>query len=292
MSGHSLQPEFIDGGKGRIFVLTRHGGEASDAVLIVPPFAEEMNKCRRQLALLSEQLAASGVATVLPDLYGTGDSGGEFRDASFDVWREDLEACIAHAQSRGLTIRHAVAVRFGCLLLLDMLERTQQSIDSCVFWQPVLKGSRYLKQFLRLRVAASMMQSGSAETVEGLRAALASAPLEVAGYELSGELADSIEAAELAVWPEATVERLLVAEISTRAESGVSVAAKRAIAAATDQGVDAESVCVAGEPFWTSTEIVTNADLNELTSNWLVNRSSTGPSTRLCSPATTMTCLA
>ena len=64
-------------------------------VVIVPPFAEEMNKSRRMFALLAERLATLGVGTALIDLYGTGDSEGDFGDARYDVWLDDMTAMVA-----------------------------------------------------------------------------------------------------------------------------------------------------------------------------------------------------
>jgi pimeloyl-ACP methyl ester carboxylesterase len=44
----------------------------------VHPFAEEMNKSRRMAALQSRALAAQGYAVLQIDLFGCGDSGGDF----------------------------------------------------------------------------------------------------------------------------------------------------------------------------------------------------------------------
>src|SRR5262245_5413710 len=89
----ALRPYFSDGASGRVFSLfvgppahvLRRGG-----VLFVPPFAEEMNKSRRQVMLAARALAAAGFGVLLSDLYGTGDSGGEFADGRVAAWRSDL----------------------------------------------------------------------------------------------------------------------------------------------------------------------------------------------------------
>jgi hypothetical protein len=47
----------------------------------VPPFAEEMNKSRRMIAEVGRRLEGSGVGMLLVDLFGTGDSEGEFAQA-------------------------------------------------------------------------------------------------------------------------------------------------------------------------------------------------------------------
>ncbi len=59
---------------------------------MLPPFAEEMNKCRRMMALTAYALQAAGLDVLFVDLFGTGDSGGDFADGSLEVWRSDLHA--------------------------------------------------------------------------------------------------------------------------------------------------------------------------------------------------------
>ena len=51
---------------------------AVGAVLYVHPLAEEMNKSRRMAALQARALAASGWVVLQVDLFGCGDSDGDF----------------------------------------------------------------------------------------------------------------------------------------------------------------------------------------------------------------------
>ena len=64
-------------------------------ILVVPAFAEEMNRCRAMVALQARQLAQVGMGTLVLDPYGTGDSCGDFVDADWAVWKADLQAGIA-----------------------------------------------------------------------------------------------------------------------------------------------------------------------------------------------------
>ena len=87
------QPLFLEGAQGRLFALSYHPAQLQThrhGVLIVPPFAEEMNKSRRMLSQQARLLAEDGYLTLLLDLYGTGESDGEFSDASWAGWCEDL----------------------------------------------------------------------------------------------------------------------------------------------------------------------------------------------------------
>ena len=79
--------QFVDGAQGRILLVCHWPASAATrAVIVLPPLAEEMNKARRLLWAVGQALAAHGIMTVIPDLYGTGDSEGDFADAAWDGW--------------------------------------------------------------------------------------------------------------------------------------------------------------------------------------------------------------
>jgi exosortase A-associated hydrolase 2 len=255
---------FIDGQRGRLFVLLRKPTNAASGrcVLIVPPFAEEMNKSRALFTDVAEALAARGVATLLPDLYGTGDSEGEFRDADAALWRTDLERSIAWSAAQGWPVTSMLAVRLGSILGAAAARSAGLRLGATVLWQPVLDGKRFLGQFLRLRVAASMMSDTGKESVEQLRAAMRDGALvEVAGYELGAALAEQLEQLNLAAELGAHLGRVHWIELIRDAAGAVSGASRSALEAARARGVDAVEQAVVGEPFWSSVEIVRNPQL-------------------------------
>ena len=55
--------------------------------LVVPPFFDEMNRCRRLIATVMRGLADRGIGSRLPDLPGTGEAPGE---PSFAAWRQAI----------------------------------------------------------------------------------------------------------------------------------------------------------------------------------------------------------
>ena len=86
-----MNPFFLVGGQGTLFAIyypPAAGVPRRDGVLYVPPFAEEMNKSRRLVALQARRLAAAGFGVLVPDLYGTGDSAGDFAEARWSIWRK------------------------------------------------------------------------------------------------------------------------------------------------------------------------------------------------------------
>jgi exosortase A-associated hydrolase 2 len=129
--------------------------QPSASVLFVPPFAEEMNKCRPMLALTARQIASAGVQAIAVDLLGTGDSAGEFRDARLDDWRQDLDLVADWAVREGAPVTGVVGMRFGALLALELASRLPGPLRIAL-WQPVASGQLQLTQFLRLRVAGAL----------------------------------------------------------------------------------------------------------------------------------------
>lgn len=258
---------FIDGQKGPIFVLRRGPRRnARGCVLVVPPFAEEMNKCRRMLTEVTTRLSSLGIGSVIPDLFGTGDSGGGFGDADWSIWLGDLDAVVDWTLAAGGDVDGVLAVRLGVALATDFVRaRPTVSFRRSVFWQPVLDGARFSNQFLRLRVAASMM-SGFPESVKSLRESLERGiPLEVAGYELGPELFMQLQMLQpghrvspafgMVSWMETALE----ADAELLTPSRTLIEGTRAV------GGRIDAMTFQGDPFWSSTEIVLNRELIDAT---------------------------
>ncbi len=228
-------------------------GECRGALVYVHPFAEEMNKSRRMAALQARALAALGYGVLQLDLAGCGDSDGEFADARWEHWKDDLAAASAWlAQRLGQPVG-LWGLRLGALLALDYARTASAPVAQLVLWQPVLQGVAFMTQFLRLRVASGML-ADAAESSGGtkeLRAALlAGEALEVAGYVLAPELVaaiDALDAAKLA--PPCPVHWI---EIVAAAERPITPAALR-VAAGWKRAPSMHKV--AAVPFWSTQEI-------------------------------------
>ena len=255
----SLVARFLGANGSRIFVVSRRPAARSSgvSVLLAPPFGEEMNKTRKMYTDVAVALAARGVASVLPDLFGTGDSDGEFRDADWDRWVENLALAAQWMASEGWPVRGALGTRLGCNLAAQAVRAGGLTLRTSVFWQPVADGSKFLTQFLRLRVAASMMEQDNKETVSGLRQRLRDGEIiEVAGYEMSQRLADQLENVRLKDLLGAGLGDLHWAEIVREAQSPLPGEAERTLTQVRSAGIEPHVHLSAGEPFWTSTEIV------------------------------------
>lgn len=260
MNGPAVFGSFIDSSAQPVFVLVRRTRDpVRGCVLIVPPFAEEMNKCRRMITSLAIEVASRRYSVVMPDLSGTGDSGGEFVDARWDAWRCDLRRTAEWSAAQGMPVTCLVAVRIGASLACDAIEAGDlPKLRSSVLWQPVFDGSRHLSQFLRLRVAASLSVEDRRESVAELRERLAKgSTVAVGGYDLSGPLASDIDALRV---PETLPENLGAVhwlQVGRSRDSGLPPESLDLIQRSRRAGITLRESLHLGEPFWSATEVVT-----------------------------------
>jgi exosortase A-associated hydrolase 2 len=191
---------FLDGAKGRLFGLfTPASGDLLGAFLYLPPFAEEMNRCRNLVAKQARSFATLGYASLTLDFYGTGDSEGELADADWDIWLDDADRALIWLETRVNRPVTLWGCRLGALLAANLANRDPSRLSGLLLWQPVLDGKLFIKQYLRLRVAARVDRNQSPETTDQIRTRLADGIIvDVAGYPLSSQLTESIERVRMA----------------------------------------------------------------------------------------------
>lgn len=231
-------------------------GSAGRGVVYAHPFCEEMNKARRMAALQSRRLAAEGYAVLQVDLFGCGDSSGDFSDASWRIWKQDLKFALGWLKSRVDGPLGLWGLRLGATLAADVARDPAVGIEHLLLWQPVSNGEQFLTQFLRLRLAAEMLAEGAAQSgVRELRETLGRGlPLEIAGYNLHPHLAAEIDALSLADLVPA-VRRVHCLEVNAMAEPKLSPASQRALEVWRSKGLDVRAAAVRGEPFWSTIEV-------------------------------------
>ena len=255
MTRAPFEPFFLPTPRGERFCVFHPArGAGLGSIVYLHPFAEEMNKSRRMAALQSRAFAAQGYAVLQIDLYGCGESSGDFGDARWELWKEDAALAVDWLRRHAEGPVHLWGLRLGALLALDYAKETAQEQASLLMWQPVTNGEQFINHFLRLRATSEMLASGSVLSgTDHLRSQLdAGRAVEVAGYELAPELARSIDALRLAdLAPLAMPVRWL--EVASGPE--LPPASRRVVEHWQSLGVDVESRAVAGEPFWNSIEI-------------------------------------
>ena len=257
---------FLDAAPGRRFGLFHPPARPAcrGAILYVHPFGDEMNKSRRMAALQARALATAGFGVLQLDLYGCGDSSGEFRDARWDLWKQDLATASAWLHERLGQPVSVWGLRLGALLALDYAHDAAQPVAGLILWQPVLSGSTFLTQFLRLRVAGDMLAGDDGAGTAALRAGLgAGETLEIGGYQLAPALAAAIDALDAG----ALLPACPVAWFEVVAQDGRQLPARSARLQADWQarGIALKAHVVAGKPFWATQEITESAALVETT---------------------------
>lgn len=256
MAGGGVEAFRLLADSGARFALYRAPDTAAPrgAILYVPPFAEEMNKSRRMASLQAQAFAAAGFGVLHVDLFGCGDSDGELADARWALWKRDVECAASWLCERAGAPIHLFGLRLGAALALACWQDAPSRFASALVWQPVLDGRAFVTQFLRLAVAREALR-GDAVTTDALRARLAAGEtVEVAGYAIAPELASAIDAQQLADW---SIAGARVRWLDVRTSGAVmSPATSATIASWQARGVAVDHRTVAGQPFWSSVEIV------------------------------------
>src|SRR5471032_708741 len=264
----SALPFFLAAAGGRRYCLYHPAaGDCHGALVYVPPFGEEMHKARRMAALQARALARQGVAVLQIDLYGCGDSGGDFSAARWAIWRDDVGLACDWLAERSGHRPGLLGLRLGALLALDYAASAATAPPHLLLWQPVADGASFLTQFLRLRTAGAMLEGGDGAERNGtqaLRARLrAGETLEIGGYELAPELAAAIDGLKLETLAGAAAAPHCF-DIGAAGRAPPPVLA-RIIQAWRARGLQPTLTLVDGPPFWASQEITTCPDLLEPT---------------------------
>ena len=225
-------------------------------MLVLPPFAEELNKSRRMLSLAARALQSAGIEVLLIDLYGTGDSGGDFGDATLAIWRDDLRRGAAWLAERGVTRLDVLAVRGGALLLDGSRAATGRGSRAR---RAVATGHERPAADRAVPAAAGRRRHGG-ERPGGdspdARALLQSAgSVEVGGYVVSSELVRGLEGITDPLTSAGGWEAWDWLEVSGPGVDKPGVAAQRTIAAMRARGMQVRESVVEGEPFWATPEI-------------------------------------
>lgn len=260
---------FLPGHGGALFAIYHPpAGEAvaRGGVLYVPPFAEEMNKARRMAALQARQLAAAGFGVLMLDLYGCGDSAGDFSEARWELWRDDLLRGCDWLRQQGHDYLVLWGLRLGALLATE--SAAEVAAQRLLLWQPVLDGGRFLQQFLRLRLTTDRLKGG-VETMACLQERLAAGQtLDVAGYELAAPLAAAIQQAYLhRPPPDCRVDWF---ELVGTASRPLLPNSRRLVDEWCTDGTTVHTQTVVGEAFWATQEIAVIPDLLTATTAVLV----------------------
>lgn len=246
------QPLFLELNGRRLFALhITPTGPSTGAVLYLPPFAEEMNRCRSHVASMARALATTGQQCLLLDPVGTGESQGEITDSDWNHWRDDALAAARWLRSQGAGPLTLWGIRTGALLAAEVAAGADFAIDRLLYWQPVLDGKMFLNQYLRLRIASQLVNDADRETTEQIRERLsAGEAIEIAGYPLTGRLADALAARRLAAVQPPAGTRVDWIEVVAKPEQPMALPSRKLVDTWLGAGTSVRAETVACPMIW------------------------------------------
>lgn len=264
----SYAPCFIPGKRGRLFALQlepKARPEGCRGVLFIPAFAEEMNKSRHMFFQSARELAQQGCVALLFDLYGTGDSEGDFADATWDGWVADIATAYAYLREAGVDEVNVVAERAGALLAADAICRHAIEVKRLILWQPVAAGDLFVNQFYRLRLAAELASDNKGASQRIKQELQELGVSEIAGYTVARDLMEPLAERRLIALSECFKGELHWCEVAADPERQPLPVTQRVVEQFKAAGCDVILHKAVGAPFWTTVEIEDVPDLWRIT---------------------------
>lgn len=194
----SPRPLFLEGAAGSIFALYYPSTQSSHSHVILPPFGEEMNRCRKFMNDLARAYQARGHSALILDFYGTGESEGGFSDARWEIWAKDCVTAAEFLHTQGHINLHVTALRLSALLALE----TSAHWKTLHLIAPELNGARFIHQLMRARLVAEQFITsqfgGNPSHKKDLERELQqNSSLNLLGYDLHKDLIQAIESAHV-----------------------------------------------------------------------------------------------
>lgn len=228
-----------------------------------------MNKSRRMLARQGRLLSDNGVSFLLPDLFGTGDSDGDFQQATWERWRDDILFAVDWLHRRGHRRLDFLAMRSGCLLLKSVLELLDEPIGRVAMWAPVIGGQKMLTQLFRTMLVSNKNGS-NVQSIADVRDEIRDAgKLEIAGYVLSSVLVDALDIQTLDDLRWSPGQRVLWMDASPTSGGRVPPVTQKLLDAWQPYDAAVEYHRVQGPQFWMGPEIEEVPEFLSMTTEFL-----------------------
>ena len=160
--------------------MLRFGPTTGPVVIAAMPLFEEANRTRAFMVSILRALAERGIAGVLPDLPGTGESLTETENISLNDWTEAFSSLATQLGAE--TCVYGIAIRGGALL------DAEAQLASRWHFAPV-SGESLVRDLLRTRLTGSGKE-GAGEAIE-----LSGPPVELAGNLVARTLLAQLKAA-------------------------------------------------------------------------------------------------
>jgi len=220
-------------------------------VLILPPLAEEMNRCRRVMSLTQQALADLNIPSLLIDYYGTGDSAGDFSEARLSYWRQDVLDAYSLIGQTGAQNTVLLGFRFGAALALHCADKLN-SARHIYAVAPPRTLHQALRQFIRIASLAAQTDGGAATTGVGQKSPAQrlenGEAVNVGGYVVTSQLYHDLAEAGAAAL--AMPFTSIFVRQGAAANNALSKTQRDHIAQLSQITSDVRSAIVEDAPFW------------------------------------------
>lgn len=121
-------------------------GSGRRGVVLCYPWGRECLNAHATYRHLARLLCAEGLHVLRFDYFGTGDSAGDFTEASQDQWLADIDTAIEELKQLA-QISHVdlVGMRYGATLAATTA-RVRADVNRLVLWDPIVDGQAYLTE--------------------------------------------------------------------------------------------------------------------------------------------------
>ena len=163
------------------------------------PFGNERSNAHRLSFEWARTMSEVGYTVLRFDYRGTGESEGIFTDASVDGHVKDtLEAVDELERRTGMLISGLGGLRLGADIAAAAASRLEQRVD-LLMWEPIIAGSVYRDQLLRVAMANEMTATGLAPRTRAQykEDLMAGKTVSVDGFDLGKGMYDSLEMIDL-----------------------------------------------------------------------------------------------
>ena len=170
---------------GMLYIPEQPNGQA---VLFVPPFAEEKKSSQRTMVEIGQSLSEGGCYVLLFDFRGCGDSDGNFEEAEVKLWLDDLtRAADLLRQESGVVSLTLIGIRLGGYFSL-LHAISDAAIARLVLVETVLEPIPYLRQILRGKLIKELITAGNITSDRDtlILSLKNNVPIDFDGYPITG----------------------------------------------------------------------------------------------------------
>lgn len=153
------EPFFFKNGNYQLFGMLHYpdADERKEGFVFCHPFAEEKLWAHRVYVNFARELVKRGYPVLRFDMMGHGDSDGGFEDATIETHLADITAAVStiRAKCPSVSTVSLMGLRLGATLAV-LTAINNSDIKRLVLWDPVVDGSKYMQEMLRINLTTQM----------------------------------------------------------------------------------------------------------------------------------------